>query len=335
MQQMFAIGGFFDAKQQMETQRLFQIMEFEAHKDYHPSEGFCLFGTNVRSLAHSESKANLNAAALDQLSIRRQLGQLGTAGSVSGDADIATRWQRFKTTYCDPRENNWRGGDTGMAEFCKGGAEDATRTNHDINYTRLIEEARTLDIDFTDKAGSASGDEEDIIALSNNLFAHQIPKRNLSTSALADTKKQEAYLDLRSVIAKRSVATHSFNTIVGLKSSGTTAEGGNTNYIYAVMQELGMEQEEIRELLGENPSYFAQLEILSKRVFQNPDFYANLYDKPANIKRKSVALKAVEMMLDRAIYESQLRQEMVSSVLLSTRVEKGFKRADQELGSVE
>ena len=42
---------------------------------------------------------------------------------------------------------------------------------------------------------------------------------------------------------------------------------------------------------------------------------------PANVKRKGVALKAIELMLDRAIYESQLRQEMAMSVLLSAKLD--------------
>jgi hypothetical protein len=38
MQQMEIIGTFLDAKQQLETQRLFQEMAAQAQKDYTPSE---------------------------------------------------------------------------------------------------------------------------------------------------------------------------------------------------------------------------------------------------------------------------------------------------------
>ena len=84
-------------------------------------------------------------------------------------------------------------------------------------------------------------------------------------------------------------------------------------------------------MIGLRPSYYAQLELLAKKIYQNPDFYANLYDKPANVKRKRVALQAIELMLDRAIYESQIRQEMAASVLLSARLREPFKEADQKL----
>ncbi len=75
------------------------------------------------------------------------------------------------------------------------------------------------------------------------------------------------------------------------------------------------------------------MEILAKKIYQNPDFFAGLYDSPANVERKSVALKAIKLMLDRAIYESQIRQEMAYSVLLSSRLHSKFKKANKELSS--
>ena len=52
MQQVKIIGGFFDAKHQLETQRLFQTMTAQAHKDYHPSKGLCVAGTISSGINH-------------------------------------------------------------------------------------------------------------------------------------------------------------------------------------------------------------------------------------------------------------------------------------------
>src|SRR5690606_33409400 len=106
---------------------------------------------------------------------------------------------------------------------------------------------------------------------------------------------------------------------------------GTREYLGAILAELGTPAEEIYELIGEHPSFYAQLEILTKKIYQNPDFYAGLYDKPANVARKSVALRAIELMLDRAIYESQLRREMASSVLLSATLQTQLKDGRQAL----
>ena len=66
MHQMFIIGTFFDAKIQLDTQRLLQRKMAEAHKDYHPSIGMCEFTTNARSLAASKMNAQLTTQAISK-----------------------------------------------------------------------------------------------------------------------------------------------------------------------------------------------------------------------------------------------------------------------------
>jgi hypothetical protein len=104
-------------------------------------------------------------------------------------------------------------------------------------------------------------------------------------------------------------------------------------FLGAVMAELGVPAAEIFPMIGEQPSYYAQLEILAKKIYQNPDFFSGLYDSPANVERKSVALKAIDLMLDRAIYESQLRQEMATSVLLSAKLHSQFGKINKDMTS--
>lgn len=350
MHQSFVIGTFFDAKQQLEIQRLFQELENEAYRNYQPSDDFCWFGTNVRSLAASESRGRLQSLALNTHSMNRHLSKAGTA-SATRDLDKAVRWQKFRTTYCDPQDNNWDEPDplkednppSGLMLAClnkdtgKTGAPETERINIDIDYGRLIDQRRTLDVSFDNPGGVDDGtgvmvnppDREDVIALANNLYGHDVLTREIKGDALVSPSYQRIYMALRSVAARRNVAENSFNAIVEMKSSGGTDANTPSNsrdFLGAVLAELGMPADEIYNYIGENPSYYAQLEILAKKIYQNPDFYANLYDKPTNVERKSVALKAIELMLDRAIYESELRQEMVTSVLLSTNLDSEFKK---------
>jgi hypothetical protein len=88
--------------------------------------------------------------------------------------------------------------------------------------------------------------------------------------------------------------------------------------MYAIMKEMGLEEEEIKKYLGDRPSYYAQMEILTKKLYQNPTFYTELYDKPANVERKNVSLQAIELMQKRDIYRSILRSEAILSVMLET-----------------
>ncbi len=353
MHQTMIIGTFFDAKHQLETQRLFQELQLEAHKDYQPSAGLCAFGTNVRSLAHSESVGRYNAQAMGQRQLARHLGTLNMAGSKIAQDDKASRWEQFVVTYCDPQDNDWTlSAGTGLipGTICKNSAANANRTNIDIDYTRAIENRRTLDISRPIDLGS--NDEVDTQALGNNLYGNNVLFRSISPEVLADDKtdKPKLYMQLRAIAAKRNVAENSFNSIVGMKSLGSSPglNAPNTvethKFLGAVLTELGIPEDEVSEYLGLEPlttaggtqtppsfSYYAQLEILSKKIFQNPDFYANLYDKPANVKRISAALMAIELMLDRAIYESQLRQEMSMSVLLSARLKGNFADINKNL----
>ncbi len=385
MQYTQIIGAFLDAQTQLDTQRVLRQLQYEAHRDYIPSETFCNFGTNVRSLAATENKGRFNALALSRISIARQLGQVGTAGSVRLGDDHRSRWDQFVSTYCDPLDNNFQdvngagnplsigvvGSRTGLMLACDHdgsgsgmdvGARDERRFNRDINYTRLIEKPRTLEMDLADSTTSSTitpaslqyvlpinqpGDEEDVIAMSKNLYGHNVLSRSLSTTMLSRFDARRMYIALRSVVAKRSVAQASYNAVVALKSAGTTHKMGGTatrngaggsgpttfvledkqtrRYMGAIMKQLlpanpSASAANIFKLIGYSPSYFSQLEILAKRIYQDPTFYSNLYETPANVSRKKVAMKAIELMVDRAIYESQIRREMSVSVLLSSRL---------------
>jgi hypothetical protein len=190
--------------------------------------------------------------------------------------------------------------------------------------------------------------------LGNNLYGHDVLFRVFSEATVDDEDKNHLYMDLRSIAAKRSVAENSFNAIVGLKSLGSAGgimdnSGVNTyKFLGRILMDLGIPEKEVKEYLGQDPnaewvrnrpdyipdpSYFAQLEIMAKKIYQTPYFYANLYDTPMNVRRKGAALTAIELMLDRAIFESQLRQEMALSVLLSSRLQKNFDAANTKMGN--
>lgn len=333
MQQVMMYGTFLDAQQQMETQRLLSQLHTEAHRDYHPSEDFCLFGTNTRSVGPSEQKGRASAEMINGRLIKRQIGAVNVSGSLNRDQDREARWSQFLANYCDPSDNN------GFLYKACGGA--GSRPNRDIDFTRLVDHPRTLEID----PGSGGPDMEDALALGANLYGHDTLSGLITPAMMRSGNFQHLYLALRSVAAQRGVAQNSYAALVGMKAQGTTdvgEEGEQTrNFLGAIMKELGiiddpnldMEEDDIYELIGQNPSYYAQLEILAKRIYQNPNFYADLYDKPANVARKSVALKAIELMVDRAIYESQLRREMMASAMLSAQLHKPFKNVHDRLSA--
>jgi hypothetical protein len=72
------------------------------------------------------------------------------------------------------------------------------------------------------------------------------------------------------------------------------------------------------------------MEILTKKLYQNPTFYTELYDKPANVARKNASMQAIELMQRRDMVRSLLRSEAVLSVMLETALmEKQDKIANE------
>lgn len=349
MYQMEILGAMLDAKHQLETQRLFWQLHAEAHKDYHPSEEICWMGTAARGLAASEARGIFNKRVLADRMMDRQLANDNISGAQTVQRDKADRWRQFVRTYCDPRDNNWTAAGSGLDLACDHdgpggagtrGATDPNRKNIDIDYTRLIETRRSLNLNFADGAAHPPAtDEEDIIAMASNLYGGTVLSRGLARIDTTKEAGQKLYLQLRSVAAKRSVAQNTFNTIVGMKSAGTsdTITGApplTRTFLASAFRQLmpaSVPDSEIYTIIGENPSYLAQLEVLSKKIYQNPDFYSGLYDKPANVARKSVAMKAIDLMLDRILYESELRQEMLLSVLLSSYARENFRSLNSEI----
>ncbi len=340
MQHVVIIGSFFDAQLELDTQRALQEIQAQAHKDYHPSEGVCVFATNVRGLAMTQRRTDLTQTIVSNRAINRHLGIENDGGSEGPAADLGSqklsftdgveyrtgRLEQFQDQYCNPRDINEK-----MRFLCdKGLATDAEpeRMNLDINYYENFASQKTLLIDFLKPEAEATDEEKqfylDYIALSKNLYGHKVPFRNvaddfdvppdfeLSEESFADHPFSN-YLNLRAMAAKRSVAENSFHAQTALKSTG---DASASTYMYALLSQLGLQAEDIDTYMQGGPSYYAQMEILTKKIYQNPDFYINLYDKPANVKRKQVALKAIGLMQDFDTLEVELRSEMLAAQLL-------------------
>ncbi len=327
--QVFAIGTLLDAKQELEVQRIFQKKVAEAHRDYQPSVGVCTVGTTIRSLAAAERRAETTTFVLSQRAQDRQLGNMHAAAAGGGNNDKTSRLKQFRRRYCDTLDNN----NTFMRVCLTGNGGRQATLNKDIDYNRTIDSFHTMNIDFTDNV--LTGDEEDVMALASNLYSHEVFNRieetvynNTSPTERAD--RLRILLEQRQIVAKRSVAENSYNTIVGMKSSGSPAAANATvgssvdtaRYLRVILEQLGMSAADITLFLGERPSYFAQMEVITKKAFQQPGFYADLYDKPANVDRKKVALQAISLMQDFDTWQSYLRTEALLSVLLELEVVK-------------
>ena len=152
------------------------------------------------------------------------------------------------------------------------------------------------------------------------LYKHELAPRASKESLASDVDGHRSrYLRWRGSVAKRSVAENSFDALVGMKASSALA---GSNAYQLQLATLGVPNAEIQQITKVAPSYWAQMEQLSKTIYQNPDFFVNLYDNPHNVMRQSAAMEAISLMQMRDYYDSLIRSEMALSVLLDTEVSK-------------
>lgn len=317
------IGTFFDAKMQMQTQRQLQLMQAQAHKDYHPSEQMCVFGTFVKSVATVEEKARHERQAFNKIMMERYANADLPDGYQGDFVDLESRLKQFRSTYCDPTDHN-----NALGAFCEhrdsGGAlliggQDAERLNRDVDYARLADSPMTLNVDFSDNV--LSPEEEDIIALARNLYWQEILPIVKPGDLSSKTNELDSdYMEARRLMAMHNVSHNTLGHIMSMKAQapeGIAADSG-WSFMKAFMREFGLTDTQIADTLGERPSYYAQMDVLTKKMYQDPEFYINLYDKPVNVNRISASMDAIKLMQMRDWFHTAARREMLSSLLLES-----------------
>ena len=311
MQQVQIVGTFFDAKHQLETQALIQEKAAQAHKDYQPSTQMCEFGTFVRNLANTEKRSDLTKTALTRAMLDRALATGDSKTSKDG-MDQRTKKRALIDKFCNSVDNAKQN-----ALLCDG-TYKPEQVNADINFTRSIDAPLTLDINLLDT--NIKPDEENIFAFLDYIFMHdRFPWMSQSKTVLFNFIGP--YQDMRSIIAMRSVAQNSFAEIIAQKTAGPdNADESVGPFMKALLREIGIADDDIETTIGKNPSYYAQMEMLTKKIYQHPEFISNLYDKPANVKRIRAAMTAIKLMQDRDIHDALLRREMLMSMMLELKL---------------
>ena len=295
-----ALGSFFDAQNNSMSLMALQKASATSAKNALLSEQLCRYGSLAQGLPASDALNQANKLSLNQILLGEESARLN---SVNAGHNANQRYiDKFKKTNCDKRDAN-------EAVNCKSTSKD-TRYNMDVDYTSAIDAPLTLDINFAD--GTSQAQEEDVLSLAENLF----PARPIRS-----TPESSGYIqnnaDYRSLQAIRTVAKNSFISQVSEKSQGTAASAG---FINKLMLALGVSEGESKYIMGENPSYYAQMEVLTKKLFQDPAFYVNLVDTPANVERQQAAIRALKLQQQNDFAQVVKRREMLLSVLLEMKL---------------
>ena len=314
-QQTASLGGFVDAQTNMDKRRALQELQAQAANSYAPSEQLCRFASLSESLAATEGKAKANRLILSNRSLERQLGTPNTTSTEGATGDAIGRHRIWAKRFCSSNDNNGE-----MKAICNTGGEDRF-LNADIDFVRTVDTKPTLNVDYT-AAHAPTDDEQAIAALNDNLFASELLSLpsigNLANKGQVKDARS-TYIDMRSLIAKRSVAENSFHTLVAMKSQGAP---GSKEFIKNLLKELGLSDGGTDAYLGGTPSYDAQMEVLTKKIYQTPNFYVNLVENPSGVQRQFTAMQSFGLMQQRDIFESMLRSEMILSLIVELEISK-------------
>ncbi|HTK83910.1 MAG TPA: hypothetical protein VL625_02390 [Patescibacteria group bacterium] len=322
--QTMIVGTMFDAKNEQETQRLMQQLAAEAHRDYQPDMTMCTFGTNVRSLASTEALYRENTRYLDIALQKRDKLSANLAGADSIDEDLNDRFRMFTKIYCDVNDAN-----AYLKPIC-GAGQPPARINNDVDWTKTIEDKYTLNVDFSTNVGLGTPDQQDVMALVKNLVGYR-PFGKIGDAYLGQEFSKDTYLDMRSVEAMRSVARNSLAHIIGMRTVGPPIAKSSEKFMRKVLDQLQVPLPEIDKFLGQRPSYYAQMDILTHKIFESPEFFTNLYTTPANVERIGVTLQALTLMQNRDRYESSLRREMLLSLILELGIRERQEKVVNEV----
>lgn len=321
-QQTAQLGSFLEGQNNIEKRRVLQELSADTAKNYLPSEQLCRFASLGLSLSSSEENARANRLLMMERSQNRQLGEPNTVSASGDTADKTGRAVKRASRTCDPAANGGR-----SAATCVNEGDESI--NADIDFTKTFDSKPTLDVNFVETKTAPTADEQDITMLADNLFGSDLFQRpevgSLKPSSAVNDARI-AVMDMRAIIAKRSVAENSFNALVSMKSRGSGINGnsptGSTSFIAGILKELDIKDKEALAYLGKAPSYDAQMEVLTKKVYQSPSFYVNLMDNPANIERQYAAMQSFGLMQQRDIFDSILRSEMILSLIVELEVAK-------------
>lgn len=275
---------------------------------YQANPQVCGVATGVRSLAEAGSKSQDVVAETMMASVDRRLAIDVPAGKSPQEADTDTRRDVFTKRFCNP--DAWGGA---MRSICKKAGDLMDR---DIAYRDTVDAPWTLNIrpDYASKARREwTEDEVAVDALRTNLFGHQLFPRP-TKAEFENRDVQIGYMNQRALEAKRNVAQYSFDTLVGQKAAGSPAA---KEWLEASLTKLGLQMDdETRAKIKDEPSYYAIMEVLTKRMYQDPNFYANLLQPGPQVAQTQASLQAVGLMQMRDVYESMLRSELILSLIV-------------------
>lgn len=321
-------GSFLQAQTHNRALSALQEGAAAAGVTYAPSEALCRYGTLTQSLAADDIGTRTAQIAIARGGMKRDIGTRGTSSAAGNAEDVKMRMEEYIMETCGKNPEDLEMCGKNPQRRFPNVARD-TRTHADVNYTRTIEGNSTIEADYVDKAvgGDITPAEHSVRLLSYNLYGNKLISGRPTEKEMKTSAGQNKFLMNRSVSSARSVAQNSFAAIAGMKSRGN---GKNNEFLKALLIQMGIDPDKSKGYLSDQPSYYAQMDVLTKKLYQEPSFYVSLMEGKTNVARQSSAMEGIEVMQDRDIYNSMRRSEMLLAILVQLQSRKKLEDITEE-----
>lgn len=309
------IGAFIDGRSENASLSVVQTLNAQTIKNYHVSDAVCKFGTLSKAIASSQDLADANKLVFSKTFLDRNAQSKNLLYTESNRAMVVLM-DDFKGKYCEGV-----GANGALGGYCNSVVSKPDLFyDRDIDFTRVFDTPLTLDVNYTDN--TMTEQEQTVLALFHNLSL--VPPENGTEDGenIVKQQKSDDLQDLHQMQAVRELVANTFANQVALKAKGTDKSAA---YMQNVLTKLGLSSGDAKKLISDNPSYYAQMEVLTKKIYQDPSFYVNLYDTPTNVDRQKVAMLAIKLMQERDLLETMRRKEMLLSELLEMKIRKASK----------
>ncbi len=320
-QESNAQGAIVDATLANEQAIDVGVTQAETAIDYaaHPFIG--QMATYARGLALSSERMRQSQLLRGDAGTAELLAASGTLTAKGGGAVEDWRLKNLKDIYIDPDQ---QGG------YLRKLVQGSDRVNRDLDVARSLLGRQTLDINFEDT--TLTDDERDFLALKENLASSTA----MDTSRMRDLAANDAMLtdvpELLSMTARRSIIDRTINTMAGMRARGSDVSAPE---MQALLRQLGYGDDapEMKDVAGQ-ASYEAHMDILTRRVFQNPNMYVNLIANPVALRRILVAQNAVRNMQQFDMYATTTRSEDLTALWAWLETREQFNKAQSGLNEV-
>lgn len=309
--QVSDLSALTDNSRQYKIETHRRARKADTENNLRPSNRVCEMATLSSNIQSSEEISEATQAAASQDLFSKMNNRPGT---ITGDGEYESL-KRHITEMCDNGQLDPSTNGVSGLKTCPEGMGDQNYSANTDAYARLVA-PKTIPANLSDTDVTAG--DKNTMALLSNLTVITLPesgKEEFNTQAgfSANTR-------LDSVRAKQSLVYKAVTDYAAEKSmgpGGPAAAGMKKMYL-----DNGVAPADVESYVGNNPSKYAQEDVLMNKSFLDAKSIADTQETHENVLRNRAVTRNMVTKNDLQILERMEMQEMLLAAILTDMVEK-------------